>query len=186
MRRRAIYPASRPDAGEARGWLDRGVNPVTNAGLTSRDLARGRLSPQHRLQLSDRGLEARHCVAAARAAVRAAARPTRDPRSARMGQPALAAPLDLPACGPAREPDRDVLGPGAERACERSAGRLDRAEMHAGAAAAEHRGTGPHRQFKIAPAACRGAGAGPARDRSFRLDLSGQAAECAAVRFARH
>src|ERR1700724_3552587 len=97
-----------------------------------------------------------------------------------MGQPALAASLDLPAGGPAREPDRDVLGPGAEGACERSAGRLDRAEMRARATAAEYRSSGRHRRFRIAPAAVRGAPAGPPRDRPFRLDLSGQATECAA------
>src|ERR1700748_1190553 len=55
MRRRAIHAASRRDAGEARARLDRGVNPVANTWLASRNLARGRLGPQRRLQLSDRG-----------------------------------------------------------------------------------------------------------------------------------
>ena len=36
-------------------------------------------------------------------------------------------------------------------------------------------------EFEVSPAPHRGTRAGPARDRPFRLDLSGQAAECAAV-----
>ena len=53
-------------------------------------------------------------------------------------------------------------------------------KCRAGAIAAEHRGCRGNRRFQIAAAACRRAERGTAGDRPFRIDLPGQAAECAA------
>ena len=70
------------------------------------------------------------------------------PDPARMGRPALAAPHHLHSGAAARRYHRDVLAAGAAGTRRRSRGRLDRAKMRAGAAAAEYRS--PRRDRRLA------------------------------------
>src|SRR5258708_38130858 len=97
-----------------------------------------------------------------------------------MGRPALAATYHLSSGVAARRYDHHVLAPGAARASQRSADWLDRPKMRAGAVAAKHRSIGRDCGFKITAAARRGAKGWTAGDRPFRIDLSQQAAPCAA------
>ena len=180
MRRRSFYPAAAGHDRKARSRQLHCVNLDALGGLGRRHLARRRFGAERGVQLPDRGLEARDIAAAAGAGDRAAAAAARCPDSARMGRTALAAPHHLHSRFAARRYHRDVLAAGAPRTRRRSAGRLDTAQMRAGATAAEYRSSRRDRRFQAAAAARRRAGRGTAGDRAFRIDLSGQAAQCAA------
>ena len=156
------------------------VNPDAVGRVIRRYLARRRLGTKRGLQLSDRGLEARDRSPAAGAGYGQAAATQDCPDSARMGRAALAAPHHLSSrrCG------SPIPSSCSRRWCAANWPRIRWSagpqKMRAGAAAAEHRGAGRDRRFEIAAAPCRRARGGPAGDRPFRIDLSGQATQRAA------
>src|SRR3954466_8713864 len=180
VRRRPVHEAVAGSDREPRARQLQFVNPDGGRRDVGANLARGGIGAQRGVQFSARRMEARDAAAAARAGAGAAARKTRRADPARMGRTAPGAAAALYAGAVARRSRGDVLRPGEARARRGCAGRVDGAQMRAGAVAAEHRGARGIFGFAAAAAARGGTRKGTPRDRAFRVDLSRQAAERAA------